>query len=36
MMEDWLRNLEIEEDYQKDAVMKSGEEFHPEEKLDFY
>jgi hypothetical protein len=34
MLEDWLRNPETEEDYQKDAVMKSGEEFQPEEQLD--
>jgi hypothetical protein len=34
MLEDWLRNPETEEDCQKDAVMKSGEEFHPEEQLD--
>jgi hypothetical protein len=30
MMEDWLRNLEIEEIYQKDVVMRSGEEFQHE------
>jgi hypothetical protein len=34
MLEDWLSNPSTEEDCQRDAVVKSEEEFHPEEQLD--
>jgi hypothetical protein len=34
MIEDWLGNQGTKEYFQRDAVMKSREKSHPEEKLD--
>jgi hypothetical protein len=34
MLEDWLDNIKTKEDCHKEIFIQSGEEFHPEEKLD--
>jgi hypothetical protein len=34
LLEDWLSNPETKEDFQKETIMQSGEEFQHEEQLD--